>query len=1178
VPGRAASTHTIVPHFVQVAPAPKRLHAQRRPSQQPWQGRKAVLARPASTQRTNSNPALFPLGHPARIHTSKPTNSPDARPQDATVAATHNFGGFLTAPSYQTIPQPNLDSNFVLVTLTADFNKDGSTDIATLDADGNLNVALNDKKGHFASPITNSTAPTVYGGSVFFIAAIAADVDGDGYPDIIAKPWVNPYPTYAQNATIHLAIFHNNHDGTFATPTTLAVLQGDPINVGAFLLVDTNGDGKPDLVSAVSQYDQGSNTSTITIQTFLGQGGGKFNVANPGQTVLTYSGYDVEIPNNGILYQSLGGKPSLVIEAQAYDDANSGLLVGTSIIALAGNGDGTFTPTPSTQVDFAASYGEVSDNSGGLSLVDLNNDGSPDITLNFGDDYVYSALGHPDGTFGAPTVAINTFAVNPSGWVVVDVNGDGLPDFIDNDTFYTAVFLGNGDGTFAPPAMVYASDANETGTSLNSPGSNFAAADFDNDGHMDFAVVSSSDVAYDRAAIYINRGDGTFFAAPAAVPANDPNTFPSAITGLGAFDMNGDGFTDFLVEDFMGNGPFPYLAGISDGKGGFTFKQAMPPDPGGIGNPIVQQATGDFNGDGLQDVIFTTETGYYPNSSEGIAVALSNGDGTFATPLSVNMGSTTISASFYGVTAGDLNGDGKDDIVAVAPQVTSFQTGAVTSPGGIVIALSNGDGTFQPVKFVTFGVQLEAVAIGDFNGDGKADIIVADAGNSSASPQVTILYGDGKGNFHPANSLVLQSGYDITTILARDLNADGKTDIVLVTDGEVSNDYLVDGTQGVLVYLNTPNGYQLTGTYEQGHDIVQAVLGDFNGDGALDLFDGDYNEYTNVFYGAHLLLGNGDGTFGSPMEVPISPASAGLYPGNFLNDNALDIVTESAYGTSMLLLNQGGTAISLTNSSPTITVGENAIISASVQPTMPYRPTADGTLTFTENGSIVGATDVVSGQAAFATSELAVGSHTLAAAYGGDADFNPNLSAGTVQITVTPPVAVAPSFSMLAGSATVTIPSGSAQSVALALSANSTYSGTVTLAVSGPLNGLGAQVSPTTLTLAPGQSASASLLLNSVTVHALEKHPASPWQRAAEGLSLACLIGIMLPLRRKKLRQVLRMVLALAVMAGIAGLSGCGGGNSYSSAPAGTSTLVVTATPSVQGVAPQSATITVTVQ
>ncbi len=174
-------------------------------------------------------------------------STPAARPQDVPPSGTHNFGGFLTAPSYQTIPQPNNDYNSVLVTLSADFNKDGSADIATLDTDGNLNIMLNDKKGHFAAPITNSSAPTVYGGSVYFIGAIVADVDGDGYPDVIAKPWVSAYGTYAPDATINLAIFHNNHDGTFATPTTLAVLQGDPINVGAFLVTDVNGDAGPSL-------------------------------------------------------------------------------------------------------------------------------------------------------------------------------------------------------------------------------------------------------------------------------------------------------------------------------------------------------------------------------------------------------------------------------------------------------------------------------------------------------------------------------------------------------------------------------------------------------------------------------------------------------------------------------------------------------------------------------------------------------------------------------------------------------------------------------------------------------------------------------------------------------------------------------------------------------------------
>jgi hypothetical protein len=96
------------------------------------------------------------------------------------------------------------------VTLTGDFNKDGAPDIATLDFNGSVNVLLNDGKGHFAAPIENTGAVTANGGSALhFIGAAVADLDGDGYPDIVAKQW------RFQN----LYVFHNNHDGTFAVPT-----------------------------------------------------------------------------------------------------------------------------------------------------------------------------------------------------------------------------------------------------------------------------------------------------------------------------------------------------------------------------------------------------------------------------------------------------------------------------------------------------------------------------------------------------------------------------------------------------------------------------------------------------------------------------------------------------------------------------------------------------------------------------------------------------------------------------------------------------------------------------------------------------------------------------------------------------------------------------------------------
>ena len=1079
--------------------------------------------------------------------------------QPSGITPTQNFGGFLAAPSYQAIPFPVTNDNSTFITLTADFNKDGASDIATLDFNGNINVLLNDGKGHFAAPVTSSGA-TLVQSPVHFIGAVAADVDGDGYPDIIAKQW----------RLQKLFIFHNNHDGTFATPTVLPVLLSSQEDVGSFLVGDVNGDGIPDIVSMASVYDPNANVSTITIQTFPGLGNGTFSTSKVVTSVLTYANYNLGLPNNGAMLQMMAGKLNLVFEGQAYDDANTGFLIGASVIALPSNGDGSFVTTPYSEVDITASYGEITDNSGGLSLADLNGDGIPDITMNFNDDYIYTALGHADGTFAAPQVADTTFAINPSGWAVLDLNGDGYPDFIDYDSYFTAIFLGNGDGTFAAPKIVYSTGESPTTGAQNSPGSNLVVADFNKDGTPDFAVVDAGSVSYDRASIFIGHGDGSFIGIPAVAPVNDPNTFPQGLDAYAALDLNGDGKQDVLLQSSMGSGPYPYISALSNGKGNFTYKQALAGGAGGFETQEVSTATGDFNGDGLQDVLFSGESA---SGKHVLAVSLSNGDGTLQAPVALNMGTTAFAFTLTGMSIGDVNGDGKLDIIA------TYQSISTAVPSGFVVILGNGDGTFQPATFTVFGTSLYSSALADFNGDGKLDLVLSDTGSSSAAAKVSIIYGDGSGIFNAANAQTIQTGNVIISLLPGDVNQDGKLDLVMLSEGLRTSTGLQSSGEGAQVYINNGTGGFTPGSiYEAGRNPAQGSLADFNGDGVPDLFFSEYpaTDATPTYYGSQLLLGKGDGTFGAPIETQIPPASSILLPGDYLQDGALDLVAESEYGAVALLLNQGGTAITLTPSSPTVTVGSNETITAYVLASMEFRPDPQGAITFTENGAVIGSTDISAGSGTLTTSSLPVGSHKLIATYSGDANFNPNVNAGTVSYTVVAAPVIAPSFTM--SSSTTTLPSitiGQTGTATVTVTANSTYVGSIGFAVLGPENGLQVQVNPVRVSLTAGQSTTVMVSVSAVSSSSAKDIP-TLWKRSSGGLALACLFGLILPFRRKRLGKLLTLIVVCGVsLVGAAGLSGCSNNNTGTTR--GTSTLVITATPSVQGVAVQAVNLSITV-
>jgi hypothetical protein len=142
---------------------------------------------------------------------------------------------------------------------------------------------------------------------------------------------------------------------------------------------------------------------------------------------------------------------------------------------------------------------------------------------------------------------------------------------------------------------------------------------------------------------------------------------------------------------------------LGNGDGTFTAK-----DLGFSGTHI---ATADFNGDGKPDILLDT------------MVLLGNGDGTFQAPLT-----TITAASVSAIAVADVNGDHKPDVL-------------VLTGGGVVVFLGKGDGTFTTTH-LSYGTSGQLLAVGDFNDDGKADIVLA---NSTATIQV--LLGNGDGNF-----------------------------------------------------------------------------------------------------------------------------------------------------------------------------------------------------------------------------------------------------------------------------------------------------------------------------------------------------------------------------------------------------------------------------------------------
>jgi hypothetical protein len=224
----------------------------------------------------------------------------------------------------------------------------------------------------------------------------------------------------------------------------------------------------------------------------------------------------------------------------------------------------------------------------------------------------------------------------------------------------------------------------------------------------------------------------------------------------------------------------------------------------------IRITTGDFNGDGRTDILRQAVTSW----GGQLSVYLSNGDGTF-TPTYLG---PSWDVQGIAITTGDFNGDGKTDILRQA----------VTSWGGqLSVYLSNGDGTFTSTDLgPSWDVEGITITTGDFNGDGKTDVLRQAV--TSWGGQLSVYLSNGDGTFTPS---YLGAGWDreAITILTGDLNGDGKTDIV--------RQAVADWGGGVSVLLSSGDG-TFASTYFGGGWDVQAITvltGDFNGDGKTDL-------------------------------------------------------------------------------------------------------------------------------------------------------------------------------------------------------------------------------------------------------------------------------------------------------------------------------------------------------
>ena len=267
-----------------------------------------------------------------------------------------------------------------------------------------------------------------------------------------------------------------------------------------------------------------------------------------------------------------------------------------------------------------------------------------------------------------------------------------------------------------------------------------------------------------------------------------------------------------------------------------------------------------------------------------LAAAQSTQSATFVTSTYPLLGNTHVAA--------DLNGDGRLDLAG------PFQNSAA-------IMLNNGDGTFQPKVQYPVAGQTQDVAAGDFNSDGRVDLVV-----TINTPQISLslLLGNGNGTFGAAINFPNTSGFDSPDVIATDLNNDGWLDAVLLHTIACFTAPCV-AAEVITVMLGNGNGTFQTRDLAAPQHMHAMAEGDFNRDGIRDLAIGSEN--TKL----HILLGVGDGTFVRQPEITLIPggdlfsACNDVDVADFNRDTIQDLVVPlgNGNGNVVLLGNGDGT-------------------------------------------------------------------------------------------------------------------------------------------------------------------------------------------------------------------------------------------------------------------------------